>query len=80
MSTQTFNIALPRLLVRQADKVAKMEFRNRSELIREALLSYLREREEWERIFAFGAVQSKKLGIAGEAAANKLVADSRRGR
>ena len=41
MSTQTFNISLPRELVEKADKQAKKEYKNRSELIREALRLYV---------------------------------------
>ncbi|TSC88021.1 MAG: hypothetical protein G01um10147_252 [Microgenomates group bacterium Gr01-1014_7] len=41
--SQTFNVALPEDLVKKADKVAKKEYRNRSELIREALRNYLQE-------------------------------------
>lgn len=41
MSTQTFNISLPRGLVAKADKVAKREYKNRSELIREAIRLYI---------------------------------------
>lgn len=42
MSIQTINISLPVELVKKADKTAKREYRNRSELIREALRVYIR--------------------------------------
>ena len=41
MTYQTFNISLPKELVAKADKRAKKEFKNRSELIREALRLYM---------------------------------------
>ncbi|MBI2036155.1 ribbon-helix-helix protein, CopG family [Candidatus Microgenomates bacterium] len=44
MPTQTFNIALPQELVKEVDKRAKIEYKNRSELIREALRVYLLKR------------------------------------
>lgn len=78
MQTQTFNISLPQALVKRADALAKQEYRNRSELIREALRIYLEEKSAWEEIFAFGKNQAKKLGIKNEADVNKRVAQYRR--
>jgi len=77
MQTQTFNIALPQELVKKADLIAKAEFRNRSELIREALRVYLKEKEEWEELFAFGEKQGRKIGIKTEADVEKIVSDYR---
>jgi len=79
MQTQSFNISLPQALVKRADALAKLEYRNRSELIREALRVYLEEKSAWEEIFAFGRKQAKKLGIKSEADVNKLVAQYRHG-
>ena len=44
MNTQTLNIALPKDLVKKVDELAKKEYRNRSELIREALRVYLSDK------------------------------------
>lgn len=63
MATQTINISLPTDLLKSADKLAKKEFRTRSELIREALRAYVRELSAWEEIFEYGKKQAKKLGI-----------------
>jgi len=41
MTTSTFTIALPAAIARALEKVRKREHRTRSELIREALRSYL---------------------------------------
>ena len=41
MQTQTFNIALPKELVKKIDATAKKEYKNRSEFIREAVRKYL---------------------------------------
>lgn len=43
MSSQTFNISLPQTLVQEVDEVAKDEYLNRSELIRQVLRLYLDE-------------------------------------
>lgn len=50
MSTQSFNIVLPRELVEKADKLAKEEFRNRSELIREAVRLYVLDKERSDNL------------------------------
>ncbi len=73
MQTQTFNIALPIELVEKVDLVAKKEYRNRSELIREALRVYLADVEDWEKIFAAGQEAGKKAGIGGEEDVDKIV-------
>ncbi len=79
-SSQTFNISLPKDLVSRADRAAKREYRNRSELIREALRVYLQEMEEWDRLFAYGARQAKRTGVKGEADVTKVIRQYRRGK
>jgi len=76
MKTQTFNIALPENLVKTIDTVAQREYRNRSELIREALRMYLKNTQEWEELFEIGALQARKAGITEHRVA-KIVADYR---
>ncbi len=80
MKTQMFNIALPQKLVQEADRIAKKEYRNRSELIREALRLYLQEIQEWKELFAYGRKQGKIAGIASEEDVNRLVAGFRHGK
>lgn len=80
MSTQTLNIALPSDLIKQVDQVAKKEYRNRSELIREALRVYLEDRNEWEQIFKLGEKVMQDMGITNEDDINKIVAKYRHGR
>ena len=79
MQTQTLNIALPKELVKKVDEVAKREYRNRSELIREALRKYLIEIEEWQEIFDYGRKIGKKMGIKSEENVNKIVSEYRHG-
>ena len=80
MQTQTFNIALPSSLVARMDLVATNEYRNRSELIREAVRIYLEDKLEWEDIFEFGRVAGKKAGIKSEEDVNKIVQEYRHGK
>lgn len=80
MLTQTLNISLPKDLVKKVDDVAKKEYRNRSELIREALRIYLQDMQEWEEIFEYGKKMGKKMGIKSEEDVNKIVYEFRHSR
>ena len=80
MQTQTFNIALPRDLVKRVDEVAKKEYRNRSELIREALRVYLSDRLEGKELLTYGKKIGKKMGIKSEKDVNRIVYEYRHGR
>lgn len=80
MQTQTFNIALPINLVKKVDQRAKKEYKNRSELIREALRIYLQDMQEWEGIFESGNKAMKKMGIKSTEEVDKIVYEYRHGR
>lgn len=80
MATQTLNIALPKELVKKIDQQAKEEYRNRSELIREALRIYLKRREDWSQIFKAGRQAARKMGITSEKQINDIVYEFRHGR
>ena len=80
MESKTFNIALPKDLLEKVDEAAKKEYRNRSELIREALRAYLQDKQEWAEIFKYGREQGKKMGIKSEEDVYKIVDDYRHGR
>ena len=54
MST-TVNISFQGNLLADIDKVAKIESRSRSELLREAARLYIDRKRRWERIFAYGS-------------------------
>lgn len=80
MQTQTLNIALPKKLVKKVDRVAQKEYRNRSELIREALRVYLAKIERWNSILKTGKEYGVKLGIKSEEDVNKIVREYRHGK
>jgi len=80
MNTQTLNIALPKDLVKKVDELAKKEYRNRSELIREALRVYLSDKKEWNDLLDYGKKVGKKMGIKNEADVNKIVYEFRHGK
>lgn len=77
MNTQTLNIALPEDLVKKVDELAKKEFRNRSELIREALRIYIEDKKEWEQILKAGEEAMDKMDIKSEEEVNKIVHEFR---
>lgn len=80
MQSQTLNISLPKDLVKKVDEVAKKEYRNRSELIREALRIYLIDQEEWKDLSAYGKKIGERMGIKSEEDVNKIVYEFRHGK
>lgn len=80
MQIQTLNISLPRDLVKKADSVAKSEYKTRSELVKTALMVYLKEKSAWESIFEAGARSAKKLGIKSEEDVYRIVDEYRHGK
>ena len=80
MKGKTFNIALPAELVKEVDKAARKEYKNRSELIREALYRYLQDIEEREDLFAYGRSVTQKMGLKSEKQVNKIVHEYRHGK
>lgn len=80
MQTQTLNIALPKELVKRVDAKAKKEYKNRSELIREALRVYLEDWNEWEDIFRAGEKAMREMGIRSEKEIDAIVYEFRHGR
>ncbi len=57
MSIKTVNISFQDGLPADIDKVAKLESRSRSELLREAARMYIARKRRWDRIFAYGESQ-----------------------
>lgn len=80
MSTQTFNISLPKDLVKKVDKLAKKEYRNRSELIRQALRVYMQDKEEWNDLLDYGKKVGRRMGIKSEEDVYKIVDEFRHGK
>lgn len=78
MQSRTLNISLPKELVKKTDEAAKKVFKNRSEYIRDALVSQLKEDNDWEEIFAEGRKIGKKMGIKSEEDAYRLVEEYRK--
>lgn len=79
MQTQTLNISLPRELVKKVDERAQKEYRNRSELIREALRVYMGRIEAWDGIFKAGEKAMKEMNIKSEKQVDEIVYEFRHG-
>ncbi|MCR4277626.1 MAG: ribbon-helix-helix domain-containing protein [Candidatus Berkelbacteria bacterium] len=62
MKTKTINLSLPGELLQDADRVAKLQYRSRSDLMREALRRFI-SIVRFEELNAYGARQAKKLGL-----------------
>lgn len=71
---------MPVDLLQKVDRVAKKEYKNRSELIREALRVYLEDKSEWEDIFKLSEKVMREMGIKNEDDINKIVSEYRHGR
>ncbi len=54
MTTATVNISFQENLLADIDKIARIESRSRSELLREAVRLYIDRKRRWDRIFAYG--------------------------
>jgi metal-responsive CopG/Arc/MetJ family transcriptional regulator len=55
-------ISLPKQLVNIIDLLAKKEYySSRSDLIRSALLSYIKTKKRWLKIFSYGKETAKKV-------------------
>lgn len=65
-NTKVVSISLPAEMLEAAERMARQENRTMSELMREALRVYQRERQSWQKIFAYGQANAKKLGIKDE--------------
>lgn len=52
MPVNTVNISFDEKLLKEIDRVAKKEFRSRSELLREAARLYIERKEKWNNIFS----------------------------
>jgi len=63
MKSKIINISISDQLLSDADKLAKMEYRTRSELFREALRNYLSDRRNSDQVYSYGSAQSKKQKI-----------------
>lgn len=75
MKTKMVNLSFPENMLSDIDKVAKQEYRSRSELVREAVRRYIL-RKQLDAAYAYGARKAKEAGITPENL-NEAIADVR---
>jgi predicted transcriptional regulator len=66
MGTKTVNIAFHESLLREIDRVARMESRSRSEFLREAARVYIQRKKRWASVFAMGQEIAESRGLTPE--------------
>ena len=76
---KTLTVTLPPEMLDKAERLAKKEHRTMSELVREALRQYERNRI-WEEISLYGQKSAAKAGIKTEDDVVKMVHDFRQER
>ena len=75
--TKVINMSLPLPLYEDLDKVAKKQEVSRSEILKRALRSYLKEEERWQMIRKWGKSQGKRLGIQSEKDIERIIDEVR---
>lgn len=65
-STKVVSISLPEEMLAEAEAIAREENRTMSELVREALRAYKREREGWRGLLEYGKAKGRAAGIRTE--------------
>ena len=66
MAAQTFNISLPKELVKQIDEQAQRDFSSRSEYIRRAVVKQLRTEQALAAVFDRANERGRQRGYASE--------------
>jgi len=72
-NTKVVSISLPAEMLTEAEALAKEENRTMSELVREALRSYKREREGWRDVLEFRRAARQDLSEAPATSAVKAL-------
>ena len=75
MSTQTFNLSLPKELVNKLDSQAKREFSSRSDYVRRAIINQLQSEQALEAVLDRANKKGKKLGIKSEQQVYDIIED-----
>lgn len=65
MQTKTINLSLPEDLLKDVDKVAKAEYRSRSDLMREALRRYVL-RQQFDQLTEVFSAEAERRGYKPE--------------
>lgn len=75
-STKLVTVSLPPDLLKDAERIAKEEHRTKSELVREALRTYIASRQ-WIQIRKWGDQTAKNFSIKSEADVERIIQEYR---
>ena len=64
-TTKTITISIPPEMEAQIEEMMRLEGRTRSELLREALRRYVRDRE-WRELLRYGQSKAREAGVTEE--------------
>jgi CopG family transcriptional regulator / antitoxin EndoAI len=76
-TTKVLSVTLPKPMLAEMQKLAKKENRTMSELVREALRQYQREKY-WERVNAYGRRKAEAIGVRNEEDVVRVIKEWRR--
>jgi metal-responsive CopG/Arc/MetJ family transcriptional regulator len=79
MQTQLVTFTSPLPLLKTFDTRIKKYSKNRSDFYREAMEKFIKEEELFDKVFAYGQKQAKKMGIT-EDDVDRIVHEVREGR
>lgn len=75
--SEVLTLSLSPRFSEEIKKMMKKENLTRSELIRDALRSYLKERERWREIRKWGEMTKKRFKIKGEKEIEEMINQTR---
>lgn len=76
--TKTWTISLPPQMGREAEQLARKEHRTKSELIREALRSYMAS-QQWQALQRVASARARQKGVRTEQDVERVIDEYRRG-
>ena len=78
MASKVITLSLPVELLKQIDRLAKLENRARSEVLREGFRRYMSDAERWQQIRKIGARSAAAAGVSSEEDVYRMINDYRR--
>lgn len=75
--SEVLTLSLPPQLSEEIKRIMEKENLTRSELIREALRFYLKEKERWQQLRKWGEITRKRFKIKNEDDIEKMIDQSR---
>lgn len=74
MTSQTFNLSLPKDLVKELDNRAKKDFSSRSDYVRKAIVNQIRSEQALETLLDQSNKRGVQIGITSEQQVYDIIA------